>query len=298
MNGALQIGPLALPYTLLLTLGALVLAWVIGVRSARARGVDVEPLLVRMLLVGLVVARLAFVWQWRGPYLAHPGSILDVRDGGWALEEGLAAAALYGFYRARSDIRLRRPVFAVLLTAAAVYAGGTIALLAAPRPASGLPALALAAPDGSPVSLAVFTGKPLVVNLWASWCGPCQREIPLLAQAQSERPEVNFVFVNQGENAATVVAYLERNRIGLKNVLIDDRLQAGSTFGQRALPTTLFFDAAGRLVSTRIGELSQGVLAQRLSEVDRGAAQQARPSPSAPVASAASPGPAAAASRP
>ena len=267
MTGALQIGPLALPYALLLTLAALALAWFVGLRSARGAAVDIEPLLVRMLLVGLVAARLAFVWQWRGPYLAHPLSILDPRDGGWALEEGLAAAALYGFYRARADMRLRRPVFAVLLTAGAVYAGGAIVLLAAPRSSAPLPALALTATDGKPVVLTAFLGKPLVVNLWASWCGPCQREMPLLSQAQAQRPQANFVFVNQGESSATIDAYLARQGLRLGNVLVDDRLQTGAAFGQRALPTTLFFDAKGRLVSTRIGELSEGVLAQRMAEL-------------------------------
>ncbi len=271
MNGALQIGPLALPYTLLLSLCAFVLAWFVGVRSAQRRGVEIEPLLVRMLLVGLVAARLAFVWQWRGPYLTHPWSILDPRDGGWALEEGLAAAALYGFYKARSEPRLRRPVFAVLLTAGAVYAAGTIALLAAPHSPGSLPALVLAAPDGRPVNLTAFGGKPLVVNLWASWCGPCQREMPLLAQAQADQPTVNFVFVNQGESAATIDGFLRRNRLQMSNVLLDERLQAGSAFGQRALPTTLFFDAGGRLASTRIGELSAGTLEQRLAEIGVGA---------------------------
>lgn len=276
MTGAFQIGPFAFAYTLLLALGALGLAGFTGLRSARRGSVDVEPVLWRMLLVGLVAARLAFVWQWRGPYLAHPLSILDPRDGGWALEEGVVAAALYGLYRARHQPGLRRPVFVALLTAVAVYTVGTIALLAAPRPSTALPPLALATPDGSPVALDAFAGKPLVLNLWASWCGPCQREMPLLADAQAGRPGTNFVFVNQGESAATIRDFLARNRLRLGNVLVDDRLQAGSAFGQRALPTTLFFDGRGRLVSTRIGELSAGVLAQRLAEIEAVEAAGAR----------------------
>jgi hypothetical protein len=71
----------------------------------------------------------------------------------------------------------------------------------------------------------------------------------------------------------TIDGFLTRKRLQLGNVLVDDRLQAGSAFGQRALPTTLFFDARGRLVSTRIGEVrGQGFddhrhLARQVDEV-------------------------------
>ena len=91
-----KIGPLALPYGLLLKMAAIGLSWFIARRVARTAGIDAEPVLTRMLLVGLVAARLAFVWQWRGPYFDAPVSILDIRDGGWDAAMGLAAAGLYG----------------------------------------------------------------------------------------------------------------------------------------------------------------------------------------------------------
>lgn len=46
----------------------------------------------------------------------------------------------------------------------------------------------------------LIAGKPTVVNLWATWCGPCRAEMPTLAAAQQNTPEVNFVFVNQESN--------------------------------------------------------------------------------------------------
>ena len=91
--------------------------------------------------------------------------------------------------------------------------------------------------------------------------------MPVLQQAQGANPDVNFVFVNQGEKADDIQGFIGRQGLALRNVLVDERLQTGSALGHRALPTTLFFDARGRLVSSRIGELSSATLAQRLNEL-------------------------------
>ncbi len=267
MTQSLQIGPLALPYGLLLTMAAIGLGWFIARRLARTAGIDAEQVLTRMLLVGLVAARLAFVWQWRGPYFDAPVSILDIRDGGWDAAMGLAAAGLYGLYRIRSAPGLRKPVLAAVLTTGLVWALGSVAITMGSREAVALPQLGLATLDGRAVPLDGFVGKPTVVNLWATWCPPCRREMPVLQQAQGANPDVNFVFVNQGEKPDAIQSFIDRQGLTLRNVLVDERLQTGSALGHRALPTTLFFDARGQLASTRIGELSQATLAQRLSDL-------------------------------
>ena len=267
MTQVLQIGPLAFPYGLLVTLGAIAIGWLVGTRLARAAGVDAEPLLMRMVLAGVVAARLAFVWQWRGPYLEAPLSIVDIRDGGWDAATGLAAACLYGLYRVRGRSGLRKPVVAAVLTSGVIWVVGSFAISLGSRDAVPLPPLSLPSLQGSTVAVAGFAGKPTVVNLWASWCPPCRREMPMLQQAQAANADVNFVFVNQGETPPVIQRYLDRHQLTLKNVLADARLRTGAALGQRALPTTLFFDARGQLVSTRVGELSQATLMQRLSEV-------------------------------
>ena len=265
MTQALQIGPLALSYSLLATLAAIALGWFAGQRLARSAGIDAEPLLTRMLVVSLIAARLAFVWQWRGPYFGDPLTILDIRDGGWEPTVGLAAACLYGLYRVRSQIALRKPMLAAVLTSGLVWLVGSVAITLGARDAVPLPQLTLASPEGRAVSLSGFVGKPTVVNLWATWCPPCQREMPVLQQAQAANAEVNFVFVNQGETPDAIQRYMSRHQLTLQNVLVDAQLQVGSALDQRALPTTLFFDARGQLVSTRIGELSAATLAERLA---------------------------------
>lgn len=276
MTQSLQIGPLALPYGLLVTMAAFGLGWFIARRLARTAGIDADPLLTRMLLVGLVAARLAFIWQWRAPYFDAPLSILDIRDGGWDAAMGLAAACLYGLYRMRGAPGLRKPVLAAVLATGLVWALGSVAITMGSREAVPLPQISPAALDGRAVPLAGFVGKPAVINLWATWCPPCRREMPVLQQAQGANPDVNFVFVNQGEKADAIQSFIDRQGLTLRNVLVDERLQTGSALGHRALPTTLFFDARGQLVSTRIGELSQATLAQRLSEL-RGATPPGKP---------------------
>ena len=91
--------------------------------------------------------------------------------------------------------------------------------------------------------------------------------MPLLQQAQAAHPEQHFVFVNQGESRDVILRYLQAQGIVLQNVLIDARKATGAVFNESALPTTLFFDAKGRLVSTRVGALSEATLGERLGAI-------------------------------
>lgn len=264
MTQTLQFGPLTLPFTLLLAFAALGFGTYAGRRIGRRAGIDVEPLLWRLLVVGLVAARLAFVAQFHDAYLKAPLDILDLRDGGWAPLIGIAVAAAYALVVGVRRAALRRPLAAALGTTAAIWLLGAGALGALTDAAGRLPALTMQSVAGQSVALADFQGKPTVVNLWATWCPPCRREMPVLHAAQTERSEVNFVFLNQGESAAKVQAYLTAQQLPLRNVLLDAHGEVGVQMGHRALPTTLFFDAQGRLVDTRVGELSRATLAQRL----------------------------------
>ena len=265
MNQALQIGPLSLPYSVLLTLVAVALGGFVASRLARAAGIEVEPTLTYMLLVGLIAARLGFVLQWRDQYFDLPLSILNIRDGGWEPAAGVVVALLFGLQRARRQTGLRKPVLAAAFTTGTVLLLGGIATFLVTSSAARLPPLTLSSLEGRSVSLADFAGKPTVVNLWATWCPPCRREMPALQRAQAANPDVNIVFVNQGEDARTIAAFLDQHGLALRNVLVDPQSSTGAALGHSALPTTLFFDAHGRLADTRIGELSQATFTQRLA---------------------------------
>ena len=108
-----------------------------------------------------------------------------------------------------------------------------------------------------------------MVNLWASWCAPCRAEMPLLAAAQQRERDVRFVFVNQGETAAAVQAYLQREGLALEGVWLDPTSALGPAVGSRGLPTTLFYDARGRRVDAHFGVLNAAALQARLRDLRR-----------------------------
>ncbi|MCZ4314058.1 TlpA disulfide reductase family protein [Comamonadaceae bacterium G21597-S1] len=267
MTSALTLGPLLLPYALLLVVAGAGTSMLVGRLMGRRTGVDVESSLWNALLIGAVVARLAFVLEYKTLYFASPLSIVDIRDGGWNATAGLAGAWLYAFHRYQKDPSLRKALQRGLLAGTAVFALGIGWLALRPGPTQPLPAMQLATLDGRTVQLADFAGKPTVVNLWATWCPPCVREMPMLLHAQRQHEgHVNFVFINQGEQAAQVARWLHARQLDMANMLIDDKRAASAAFKQQGYPTTLFFNAQGEMVASRLGELSAATLEQSLAK--------------------------------
>lgn len=264
MNNAFVLGPLVLQYSLLLVFAAMAVTLYIGKRIGQRVGIDVESALWKTLLVGLLVARLAFVWEFRSAYLASPLGILDIRDGGWSPTAGFVGAWAFALSRQRQIPAFQKALRTGLMTGTVVWLVGTGVLSVRPDTGQALPALSFTSLEGGAVNLTAFKGRPTVLNLWATWCPPCVREMPVLHQAQIDHPGMNFVFLNQGEPADKVGAWLQARKLSLRNALVDENKRAGAEFKQRALPTTLFFDADGRLVSTRVGELSSATLKERL----------------------------------
>jgi thiol-disulfide isomerase/thioredoxin len=264
MSPGVQVGPLALSFSLLLVLGAAAAAVFAGRRLSQSAAHEVESLLWQTFIVGLVAARLAFVAQYRDAYLTSPLGMLDIRDGGWAPVAGFIGAALFAFVRQLRRPSIRKPLWSAFATGAVIWGAGTLALNIGTAEMQTLPPIALISTDGTPVKLDAFKGKPTVVNLWATWCPPCVREMPVLQQAQVDHPAVNFVFVNAGEPAGRVHAWLQNRRLPLMNVLLDATNQTTAHFKTPGLPTTLFFDASGVLVSVRVGEVSRATLMERL----------------------------------
>ncbi|MDO9220293.1 MAG: TlpA disulfide reductase family protein [Thiobacillus sp.] len=263
---SVNLGPLALPISVLLLLAAGLVAAGVGHLVGRRQQAGIVNTLSDMLLAGVLVARLTFIAFWFDTYRSAPWSMLDIRDGGFMIWPGIAAALLVAAWRGWRQAALRKPLGAGLAAGVLVW-GALFGALRMTEP-SALPTLSLTTLAGEPVKLAALAdGKPMVVNLWASWCPPCRREMPVLVAAQQRETGVRFVFVNQGEDGATAQRYLSAGRLGLANVLLDPAAALGREVGSGALPTTLFYDAHGRLVDTHLGELSAASLASKLNRL-------------------------------
>lgn len=266
---SLSLGPLALPLAPVLLLIAVWASSWLATRLARngadkALGELAGRTVTHAALLGLLAARLAYLALHRDAYLATPLAALDLRDGGWFAPAGLVVGLAWLAWRSVRWPQLRRPWMA---TSAAGLALWWLASAASGLAGSQTwPSVQLTELDGArSVSLSeAARGRPVVVNLWASWCGPCRVEMPMLAAAQQREAEVGFLFVNQGESPSTVQTYLRQEGLPLREVLLDSGSTLGQAIDSRGVPITLFYDAQGNQVDAHFGILNAAALQSRL----------------------------------
>src|SRR5690606_11876665 len=188
-------GPVALSIERLLFFIGFVVAVLVGWLVGRRHRIAVEPVLARMLVLGFISARLAFVLLYLEDYLRQPLSIIDIRDGGFLYEAGIVVAVAVGAFAWRQQ-PMRKPLGAALAAGLLTWGitAGSLGLMTAVQPM--LPDLPLSDMNGDPADLEHLKGKPVVVNLWATWCPPCRAEMPIFAEAQQRESEIEFVFIN------------------------------------------------------------------------------------------------------
>lgn len=116
------------------------------------------------------------------------------------------------------------------------------------------PTAVFTAPDGKPVTLAAFRGKPLLVNLWATWCGPCVKEMPSLDRlAKRSGEQLQVLTVNQTDDAATVAKWWGERQLTNLAAYRDEEGKLGFAFETGVLPTTVLYDAQGKEVWRIVG---------------------------------------------
>lgn len=221
-------------------------------------------LFIDVFFIGLLAARLGYVLRWWPDYMAAPKSIIAIGDGGFLWWAGLPVALAFAWWRTGTHLPLRRPLLAGIAGGMLAWSAATATLDLLRNSAPPLPDIELATLDGTPARPAAYVGRPVVLNLWATWCPPCRREMPVLADAQRRYPGVAIVMVNQGEDRGTIHDYLEQQGLVFDHALLDPHSRTMLETGTRGLPTTLFFDANGRLVDTHMGELTRASLADTL----------------------------------
>jgi len=262
---SVNLGPLSLPMGHLVLVFAFVVALITGAIAGRKEGVPIAGTLADIFLVALLTARIGFVALYFEYYRDDLLGIIDIRDGGFSVLAGIAGALVFIAWRMRRHARIRRPL-AIAMTAGLISWGAIAGLIALmEQQTASLPQASLATLGGKPVQLSELApGTPMVVNLWATWCPPCIREMPVLEQAQKDNPGVAFVFVNQGEQPETIRRFMQEQDLTLNNLITDFGGSLGRNTGSHGLPTTLFYNAEGRQVNAHMGELSNATLARRL----------------------------------
>jgi thiol-disulfide isomerase/thioredoxin len=131
---------------------------------------------------------------------------------------------------------------ALLLLAAGLTTGAT-----APAPAPA-PDFSLRARDGGEVRLSSLQGQVVMINFWATWCGPCRQEMPLLEQLQAKYGPLGFTLlgVNVEPDSAAATAWLKGVPVSFP-ILFDTRNAVAESFGVQGMPSSVFVDRAGRV---------------------------------------------------
>ncbi|MBE6974451.1 MAG: TlpA family protein disulfide reductase [Ruminococcaceae bacterium] len=125
--------------------------------------------------------------------------------------------------------------------------------------------------NGEKVRLSDFRGKPVVLNFWASWCGPCRREMPEFEEKYKELGvDVTFLMVNLttwNETVESARALIDEERYTFP-VFYDLEGQAAAAYGIQSIPTTFFIDADGFMIAYASGSIDGKTLQKGIDMIN------------------------------
>ena len=156
-------------------------------------------------------------------------------------------------------------VAASLVAVAVVASGSAGSAGTAPAPAAPAFSLPVLGHSGQKVALSDYAGRPLIVNFFASWCEPCQKETPLLATFyRSEHGKVAIVGLDENDVLGSATSFTHKEGVSYP-VGFDPGVTAASAYGVAGLPQTFFLDARHRIVDRVFGAVT-------LADIHRGIA--------------------------
>ena len=135
---------------------------------------------------------------------------------------------------------------------------------ATPKPELELPDSTFYDMNGNRVNLSDFVGKPMIVNFWATWCGPCKNEMPHFQKMYEEYGDrIEFIMINatdgERDTVSVVQKYISNNGYTF-HVYCDTDLDAINTYGVYAFPSTLIINADGSIFDARVGAFTESQL--------------------------------------
>jgi peroxiredoxin len=119
--------------------------------------------------------------------------------------------------------------------------------------------------NGKQVSLLSFKGRGVVLNFWATWCGPCRSELPDFQKEHRAGKKYRVVTVNLREDKKTVQNFVKKGKYTFP-VLLDSQGKVGSLYKVRGIPTTYFIDKDGTVREVVVGALSGKQLRQKIKK--------------------------------
>lgn len=147
-----------------------------------------------------------------------------------------------------------------LVIAVFILAGGTLSCGSSspsvPQIGDKAPDFTLATMAGTKITLSELNGTPVMLNFWATWCGPCRSEMGYIeATAKESKGKIKIVAVNIGESAIKVQQFFGNNDVSFTVALDGDR-QVALRYGVQYIPTTFFIDREGIVVDIKVGAFS------------------------------------------
>ncbi len=146
-----------------------------------------------------------------------------------------------------------------ILAALAAFALLPAAALAVPQAGKPAPPFSLpSASGGKPVTLDAFKGKPVYINFFASWCGPCNSEAPSIGKlrAQYAKTPLQVVGIDELDASGSGAAFQKSHGNPYALVAVDDSGSVGRTYGTILMPVHVFIDRHGIVKTYRLGEMN------------------------------------------
>jgi cytochrome c biogenesis protein CcmG, thiol:disulfide interchange protein DsbE len=128
----------------------------------------------------------------------------------------------------------------------------------------GAPNFSFVLADGNGAELTALQGQPVVINFWATWCGPCRAEMPELVELHNENPDLTVLEVNVQEDLERVRAFAQEFEMAMPVVLDPDGV-VGRAYAVRGLPATILIDSEGKVAGRWDGILTAELLAERVA---------------------------------
>jgi peroxiredoxin len=156
----------------------------------------------------------------------------------------------------------------LVLSVAVLFVGSAVSAAGMLQAGQAAPAFDLPKASGGTMSLDSFRGKPLYVNFFATWCGPCNEEAPSIVSLYDKyhAKGLEIVGIDDAENAHKALGFAADHKFAFP-ILLDRNGSVASAYGAIGLPVHTFIDKHGNISTYRIGEMSPSEIEDAIKKI-------------------------------